>query len=56
LLELALAWLRAEQAIYTMNSFQFIRSARLILAYPTNGRPVSVARRRCLGEPGSVSV
>ena len=38
LLELALARLRAEQAIYTMNSFQFIRSARLILAYPTNGR------------------
>jgi hypothetical protein len=38
LLKLALARLRAEQAIYTMNSFQFMRSARLILAYPTNGR------------------
>jgi hypothetical protein len=38
LLELALARLRAEQAIYTVNSFQFTRSARLILAYPTNGR------------------
>jgi hypothetical protein len=38
LLGLALARLRAEQAIYTMNSFQFMRSARLILAYPTNGR------------------
>ena len=37
-LEPALARLRAEQAIYTMNSFQFIRSTRLILAYPTNGR------------------
>jgi hypothetical protein len=37
-LELALARLRAEQAIYTMNSFQFIRSTRLILAYPTSGR------------------
>src|SRR5215469_18276990 len=38
LLELAPAWLRVEQAIYTMNSFQFIRSTRLILAYPTSGR------------------
>ena len=38
LLELAPARLRVEQAIYTMNSFQFIRSTRLILAYPTNGR------------------
>jgi hypothetical protein len=39
LLEPTLARLRAEQAIYTVNSFQFTRSARLILAYPTNGRP-----------------
>ena len=38
LLELALTRLRAEQAIYTVNSFQFTRSTRLILAYPTNGR------------------
>ena len=38
LLEPTLARLRAEQAIYTVNSFQFTRSARLILAYPTNGR------------------
>src|SRR6516165_7033369 len=44
LLELAPAWLRVEQAIYTMNSFQFIRSARLILAYPTNGRHREAAR------------
>ena len=36
LLELAPARLRVEQAIYTMNSFQFIRSTRLLLAYPTN--------------------
>jgi len=35
LLELAPARLRVEQAIYTMNSFQFIRSTRLLLAYPT---------------------
>ena len=38
LLELAPARLRVEQAIYTMNSFQFIRSTRLLLAYPTSGR------------------
>jgi hypothetical protein len=38
LLGLALIRLRAEQAIYTVNSFQFTRSARLILAYPTSGR------------------
>jgi len=38
LLELTLARLRAEQAIYTVNSFHFTRSARLILTYPTNGR------------------
>jgi hypothetical protein len=38
LLKPTLARLRAEQAIYTVNSFQFTRSARLILAYPTNGR------------------
>jgi len=38
LLELALTRLRAEQAIYTVNSFHFTRSTRLILAYPTNGR------------------
>ena len=31
-LELALTRLRVEQAIYTVNSFQFTRSARLILA------------------------
>ena len=33
-----LVWLHAEQAIYMVNSFQFTRSARLILAYPTCGR------------------
>ena len=32
-LELAFVWLHAEQAIYMVNSFQFTRSARLILAY-----------------------
>jgi hypothetical protein len=41
LLELTLARLRVEQAIYTVNSFQFTRSARLILAYPTSGRPLA---------------
>src|SRR6516164_1227409 len=48
LLELAPAWLRVEQAIYTMNSFQFIRSTRLILAYPTNGRRHTAPRLGCL--------
>jgi hypothetical protein len=43
LLELALVRLHAEQAIYMVNSFQFTRSARLILAYPTNGRQQEVA-------------
>jgi hypothetical protein len=38
LLVLTLAQLHVEQAIYTVNSFQFTRSTRLILAYPTNGR------------------
>ena len=38
LLELALVRLHAEQAIYTVNSFQFTRSTRLILAYPATGR------------------
>jgi hypothetical protein len=38
LLGLALTRLRAELAIYTVNSFQFTRSTRLILAYPTDGR------------------
>ena len=38
LLRLTLVRLHAEQAIYMVNSFQFTRSARLILAYPTNGR------------------
>ena len=33
LLKLALVRLHAEQAIYMVNSFQFTRSARLILAY-----------------------
>jgi hypothetical protein len=42
LLELALVRLHAEQAIYMVNSFQFTRSTRLILAYPTNGRPIPV--------------
>src|SRR5713226_4961895 len=41
LLELALVRLHAEHAIYLVNSFQFTRSARLILAYPTYGRPQS---------------
>jgi hypothetical protein len=41
LLKPTLARLRAEQAIYTVNSFQFTRSTRLILAYPTNGRHVT---------------
>ena len=45
LLELAPAWLRVEQAIYTMNSFQFIRSTRLILAYPTSGRRTMLPSR-----------
>src|SRR5215472_7553593 len=46
LLRLTLVRLHAEQAIYMVNSFQFTRSARLILAYPTNGRPSrSVGRR-----------
>src|SRR5215813_5250743 len=35
LLRLTLVRLHAEQAIYMVNSFQFTRSARLILAYPT---------------------
>ena len=43
LLELAPARLRVEQAIYTMNSFQFIRSTRLLLAYPTSGRRTVLA-------------
>ena len=48
LLELALVRLHAEQAIYMVNSFQFTRSARLILAYPTItgvGRLRSALRR-----------
>src|SRR6266498_3908543 len=40
-LELAFVRLHAEQAIYMVNSFQFTRSARLILAY----RPVGSGRR-----------
>ena len=36
-LELALVRLHAEQAIYMVNSFQFTRSARLILAYRPEG-------------------
>ena len=51
LLELAPARLRVEQAIYTMNSFQFIRSTRLLLAYPTNrtenGEATSTHRGLC---------
>ena len=34
LLRLALAWLQVEWVIYQVNSFQFTRSARLILALP----------------------
>ena len=37
LLESALVRLHAEQAIYMVNSFQFTRSARLILAYRPSG-------------------
>ena len=37
LLKLALVRLHAEQAIYMVNSFQFTRSARLILAYRPQG-------------------
>jgi hypothetical protein len=33
LLVSTLAWLHVEQAIYMVNSFQFTRSARIILAY-----------------------
>ena len=34
---LTLAWLHAEQAIYKVNSFQFTRSARLILVTDHKG-------------------
>ena len=37
--------LRVEQAIYTVNSFQFTRSTRLILAYPTSGRRTMLPSR-----------
>jgi hypothetical protein len=51
LLELALVRLHAEQAIYMVNSFQFTRSARLILAYPTNGRCETADDFYCLAFP-----
>ena len=44
-LRLALVRLHAEQAIYTVNSFQFTRSARLILAYRPRGSGVFPALR-----------
>src|SRR5471032_3076589 len=37
LLEPTPLWLHVEQAIYMVNSFQFTRSARLILAYRPSG-------------------
>lgn len=70
LLGLAPARLHAEQAIYTVNSFQFTRSTRLILAYPTNGRRMQPASQavpvrwklakssrlaRCMSSAASVS-
>ena len=45
LLRLTLVRLHAEQAIYMVNSFQFTRSARLILAYPTSGRRTMLPSR-----------
>src|SRR5207249_9973576 len=50
ILEPTLARLRAEQAIYRVNSFQFTRSARLILAYPTHGRrqPAAAPTQVCV--------
>src|SRR5216684_1831897 len=44
LLRLALARLHAEQAIYMLNSFQFTRSARLILVYRPEGERNKPAR------------
>ena len=51
LLVLALVRLHVEQAIYMVNSFQFTRSARLILAYRPQGSAPWACARQGFGPP-----